>query len=38
MRAKIAPLAKPYPKRAKEQDSENPSELGGATPTRTLHS
>jgi hypothetical protein len=37
MRAKIAPLAKPYPKRAKEQDSENHSELGGATPTRTLH-
>lgn len=38
MRAKIEPLRKPYPKRAKEQDSENPSELGGASPTRTLHS
>jgi hypothetical protein len=38
MRAKIAPLAKPYPKRIKKQDSENPSELGGAVPTNTLHS
>jgi len=38
MRERILPLAKPYPKRAKEQDSENPSELGGATPTRTLQS
>ena len=37
MRAKIALLSKPYPKRAKGQDSENPSELGGSTPTRTLH-
>jgi len=37
MRARIMPLSKPYPKRAKEQDSENPSELGGATPTCTLH-
>jgi hypothetical protein len=36
MRAKILPLAKPYPKRAKGQDSEYPSELGGSTPTRTL--
>lgn len=36
MRAKIAPLAKPYPKRVKKQDSENPSELGGAVPTDTL--
>lgn len=36
MRDKILPLAKPYPKRAKEQDSEFPSELGGSTPTRTL--
>ncbi|WP_343347626.1 hypothetical protein WJT74_05105 [Sphingomicrobium sp. XHP0239] len=33
---RIAPLAKPYPKRAKEQASERPSELGGVTPTRTL--
>jgi len=38
MRERILPMAKPYPKRAKEQDSENPSELGGATPTRTLQS
>ena len=39
MRAKIAPLAKPYPKstRAKKQDSESPSELGGAVPTDALH-
>lgn len=39
MRAKIAPLAKPYPKstRAKKQDSESPSELGGAVPTGALH-
>lgn len=37
MRKQIEPLAKPYPKRAKEQDDENPSALGGATPTRTLH-
>jgi hypothetical protein len=36
MRAKIAPLAKPYPKRVKKQDSEHPSELGGAVPTDTL--
>jgi len=38
MRAKIAPLAKPYPKstRAKKQDSEPPSELGGAVPTDAL--
>jgi hypothetical protein len=38
MRHLVIPLSKPYPKRAKEQDSENPSELGGATPTRTLQS
>jgi hypothetical protein len=38
MRAKITPLAKPYPKRVKKQDSEHPSELGGAVPTDTLHS
>ena len=38
MRAKISSLAKPYPKRVKKQDSEHPSELGGAVPTDTLHS
>jgi hypothetical protein len=38
MSAKIASLAKPYPKRVKKQDSEHPSELGGAVPTDTLHS
>jgi hypothetical protein len=37
MRQRVLTLAKPYPKRAKEQDSGNPPELGGATPTRTLH-
>lgn len=37
MRVKIAPLAKPYPKRIKKQDSEYHSELGGAVPTDTLH-
>jgi len=37
MRDKIASLAKPYPKRVKKQDSEYPSELGGAVPTDTLH-
>lgn len=36
MRAKIAPLAKPYPKRVKEQDAGHPPALGGVTPTRTL--
>lgn len=36
MKKQIAHLAKPYPKRAKKQDSENPSELGGAVPTDTL--
>lgn len=36
MRSKITPLAKPYPKRAKKQDSGFPSELGGAVPTDTL--
>lgn len=36
MSAKIAPLAKPYPMRVKKQDSEYPSELGGAVPTDTL--
>lgn len=37
MRDKIKILSKPYPKRVKEQESENPSDLGGATPTHTLH-
>jgi hypothetical protein len=37
MRAKISHLVKPYPKREKGQDSENPSGLGGSTPTLTLH-
>ena len=32
----IMHLSKPYPKRAKEQALENPSSLGGATPTCTL--
>lgn len=36
MRAKIATLAKKYPKRVKKQDSEHHSELGGAVPTDTL--
>lgn len=36
MRNRIMPLSKPYPKRAKDQASENPSDLGGETPTRTL--
>jgi hypothetical protein len=38
MREKVLPLAKPYPKRTKEQESEFHSDLGGATPTCTLHS
>lgn len=37
IKAKIKVLSKPYPKRVKEQESENPSDLGGVTPTRTLH-
>lgn len=37
IRKRILPLAKPYPKRAKDQALENPSSLGGETPTRTLH-
>lgn len=37
MRAKIAPLAKPYPKRTKDQAPEFPSGLGGETPTCALH-
>jgi hypothetical protein len=36
MRERIMPLAKPYPKRAKDQDLPNPGRLGGETPTRTL--
>lgn len=36
MRKQIMPLAKPYPKRVKKLDSENPSEQGGAVPTDTL--
>jgi hypothetical protein len=36
MRARIMPLAKPYPKRTKEQDVGHPPALGGATPTCTL--
>jgi len=38
MRERIMPLAKPYPKRTKEQAPEFPSGLGGATPTCTLQS
>jgi hypothetical protein len=40
MHEKIAALAKPYPKRnmrMKEQDTENPSVLEGATPIHALH-
>lgn len=36
MRERILPLSKPYPKRAKDQASEDHSDLGGETPTRTL--
>lgn len=36
MRKQIMPLAKPYPKRVKKLDSENPSEQGGAVPTDML--
>lgn len=38
MRAEVIHLSKPYPKRTKEQALENPSSLGGATPTCTLQS
>lgn len=38
MRDKIEQLRKPYPKRAKEQEPGHPLGLGGASPTRTLHS
>lgn len=37
MREKIAPLAKPYPKRAKKHDAGHPPAVGGAVPTRALH-
>jgi len=36
MRERILPLSKPYPKRTKDQESANPADLGGETPTRTL--
>lgn len=36
IRKRILPLSKPYPKRAKDQESEVHSDLGGETPTRTL--
>lgn len=36
MRERILPLAKPYPKRVKDQDPANPAGLGGETPTHTL--
>jgi len=36
MRAQIAPLSKPYPKRAKQATAADPAGGGGATPTRTL--
>jgi hypothetical protein len=36
IKARILPLSKPYPKRAKEQALEVHSNLGGVTPTRTL--
>lgn len=36
MKKRILPLAKPYPKRAKDQASSHPDDLGGETPTRTL--
>ena len=38
MRAKVAPLAKPYPKRLKLGDDCDQQHSGGAAPTRTLHS
>ena len=36
IRKRILPLSKPYPKRVKEQALENPSNLGGVTPTHPL--
>jgi hypothetical protein len=38
MKEKVLPLAKPYPKRTKEQASKFHFDLGGATPTCTLQS
>ena len=38
MRARIMPLAKPYPKRVTKANSEDHSESGGAVPTGTLQS
>ena len=38
MRAQIAPLAKPYPKRVKQANSGDQPECGGAAPTHTLQS
>jgi len=38
VKTRILSLSKPYPKRAKEQASEDHSDLGGATPTCTLQS
>jgi len=38
IKSNIECLSKPYPKRAKEQASEDHSDLGGATPTCTLQS
>jgi hypothetical protein len=37
MRRRIAPMAKPYPKRPKDQAPTFPVGLGGETPTRPLH-
>lgn len=37
MRARILPLAKPYPKRVKQANSGDQPECGGAAPTHTLH-
>ena len=36
MKARILPLAKPYPKRAKDQAASFPDALGGEIPTRAL--
>jgi hypothetical protein len=36
MRARILPLAQPYPKRAKQATDADPASGGGAAPTRTL--
>jgi hypothetical protein len=37
IKKRVLPLSKPYPKRGKEQDSGVHPELGGASPTPTLH-